>query len=509
MRHAQIITPLIGLFAGAFGTAMVCGVSRAATTRDARSENSPAAEPSEGAGSTAAVSRSDAPSRGDRSLNVLDYGAKGDGATDDSAAFAAAHAALPSRGGRLYIPAGDYRQTRPWIITKPVVIEGAGSSFPGAGYTGATRLVFDRNVPGLYVATTARVSRFANFNIVGSHETRSDAHGLNIRAQNGVYESVVISGFAGHGVFVNADGSRDHESPALLLAHFNTFINVKSRSNAGDGFRVQGLATYVQTFISTDASYNDGWGYVMQSNHQTLISPHALANRTGAFLDNGSTNYYLRPYIENSTGRDVRFDTAASSMAGTWVQQHYARAPGIVFTGPHRGWEVRTLGGAWESLVIHDLNGPVSDTHVRNARTYAFENGASAAGVLRLRDTTGEISVWEVDPAASRFNISLPLSIGSGTAIARHLSIGNVALDFPQTPSGGFADLKVALEGATPGDSIAVSIPADVMSDLGGPCGFQWWVSARNTVTVRFWNSTGSAKRPPRSVGWRLDLWQH
>lgn len=40
--------------------------------------------------------------------NVLDYGALGDGSTDDSTAVAAAIAALPADGGRLRFPAGTY-----------------------------------------------------------------------------------------------------------------------------------------------------------------------------------------------------------------------------------------------------------------------------------------------------------------------------------------------------------------------------------------------------------------
>jgi hypothetical protein len=43
-----------------------------------------------------------------RSLNVRDYGAKGDGRTNDTGAFADAIAALPAEGGVLEIPAGNY-----------------------------------------------------------------------------------------------------------------------------------------------------------------------------------------------------------------------------------------------------------------------------------------------------------------------------------------------------------------------------------------------------------------
>ena len=42
------------------------------------------------------------------SLNVLDYGAVKDGVTDDSVAIQSAIDALPSVGGEIVFPAGDY-----------------------------------------------------------------------------------------------------------------------------------------------------------------------------------------------------------------------------------------------------------------------------------------------------------------------------------------------------------------------------------------------------------------
>lgn len=64
-------------------------------------------------------------------INVRDYGAVGDGVTDDTAAFEAVVAALKaSAGGKVYIPAGTYKCTRPIVWPYhygSIVIEGEGA----------------------------------------------------------------------------------------------------------------------------------------------------------------------------------------------------------------------------------------------------------------------------------------------------------------------------------------------------------------------------------------------
>src|SRR3546814_15508044 len=46
--------------------------------------------------------------RGSALINVRNHGARGNGSTDDTAAFQRAIAALPSTGGTVVVPAGTY-----------------------------------------------------------------------------------------------------------------------------------------------------------------------------------------------------------------------------------------------------------------------------------------------------------------------------------------------------------------------------------------------------------------
>lgn len=58
-------------------------------------------------------------------LSVRDYGAKGDGLTDDSVAFLACIAATPT-GGVMYVPAGDYKITRSLELKSGFTLRGDG-----------------------------------------------------------------------------------------------------------------------------------------------------------------------------------------------------------------------------------------------------------------------------------------------------------------------------------------------------------------------------------------------
>jgi hypothetical protein len=62
-------------------------------------------------------------------VNVRDFGALGDGITDDSAAFAAAIIAAQSRGARIYVPAS----ATPYLIGATLMLDGSTMQGDGAG----------------------------------------------------------------------------------------------------------------------------------------------------------------------------------------------------------------------------------------------------------------------------------------------------------------------------------------------------------------------------------------
>ena len=75
--------------------------------------------------------------------NVKDFGAKGDGVTDDTAAFEEALASAAARGGGIvYAPPGSYLIREPLIVESGVTLYGQWNT-PGKNYEGQTVILAD------------------------------------------------------------------------------------------------------------------------------------------------------------------------------------------------------------------------------------------------------------------------------------------------------------------------------------------------------------------------------
>lgn len=90
-----------------------------------------------------------------RGLSVKQFGAKGDGTTDDTAAIQAAHDALPVNGGGLFFPAGKYVVSATINITKPTTLRGVGMGDHMAGTTGRVMSTYDTSKGQSIIATSS------------------------------------------------------------------------------------------------------------------------------------------------------------------------------------------------------------------------------------------------------------------------------------------------------------------------------------------------------------------
>lgn len=132
--------------------------------------------------------------------SVLDYGAEGDGATDDSASIEAAITAVAEAGGgNLYFPDGNYRATRPlYVITANtrIIGDGAGRSKITWDDTADKGLTIDTNVVG----SGSGVSSALTTNVAVGDTTVDVASGATFTV--GAWAYLQDTDTAHHGTFV-------------------------------------------------------------------------------------------------------------------------------------------------------------------------------------------------------------------------------------------------------------------------------------------------------------------
>ncbi len=169
---------------------------------------------------------------------IEDFGARGDGRTDDSKAFERA-LAVTGAGGVLVLGGGrEYRLTRSLIFTRPLVIVG--------GAKDNTRLLFDNGsyaqLGGLAAAlifpheggtnpiVSARRSQLSGFTVAWIGESTDVVHGCLISAP--VYLSEVnAQGFPGNGFHVEAGSAQIKGN-----ANGTSLINCAAQANRKSGF---------------------------------------------------------------------------------------------------------------------------------------------------------------------------------------------------------------------------------------------------------------------------------
>lgn len=143
------------------------------------------------------------------------------------------------------------------------------------------------------------------------------------------------------------------------------------------------------------------------------------------------------------------------------------------------------IGTTSDSTFKLHVNGRVRISDTLTLSTSPISTDTSANDILIINSTNGRVSRYGGD----WFKVPLEAS---------------ATLDFPSTNNGNESDLTVTVTGASDGDVVAIGVPNSV--NLNHSC-FTAWVSASNTVTIRF-NNYGTGALNPVSATFKVKVFK-
>lgn len=139
-----------------------------------------------------------------RKFDVKTYGATGDGSTNDTTAIQDTLADIPSTGGVLYFPAGQYKYSgSTLVLDRPITVEGDGGivnfvvgGFGANGGLAISTIDFNSGTLPLF-EVTAHGCSFKNLGLRNTVATPSNGAGILVSANGDRtrYENITVDGF--------------------------------------------------------------------------------------------------------------------------------------------------------------------------------------------------------------------------------------------------------------------------------------------------------------------------
>ena len=253
-------------------------------------------------------------------VSVKDFGAAGDGVTDDLPAFQRAIASVTSNtyvlgdgpyvgGPRLSIPPGSYFLSGPLDLKRAVILEGDST---GRGGAQTSVLLFAENSHGIIIEragtiagerSESRPTGAADGTIIRNLAIQSrggsKGHGIWAKARFTAQE-VMILAFGDDGYHIHAAAG----ASGAIAGNANCFQIIGGRVERckGSGVSISGPDANAGLIQNVDCSHNGGWGFWDNSFlGNTYVACHAAENRQGAYFSGGESarNVYVGCYSES------------------------------------------------------------------------------------------------------------------------------------------------------------------------------------------------------------------
>lgn len=373
-------------------------------------------------------------------------------------------------------------------------------------YLGGTPFLKVTNIDSLYIGalaggnvTTGDAENVAvGWNSLGKNTSGSSnmALGTSAGADNttGTF-NVYIGRSAGYSSSKNVTGSRHIcigglEAGKDISSGFDDiFIGYQS----GVGISNGNVNTAIGNFISYTSSISNSLaiGYVLSMDNSTdvIIGNGGVAYSNfylgGSKYFNGAAPVIIQPSSCILAATDTSVTTSTLTIAGARGRGTGDGSP-IIFSTAAAG----STGNTWNPLVEAmriTTKQQVSIGGVTSSAALTLPSGTATAGTAPLKLTSGT-NLTSVEAGAVEFDgTNYFASTTARYTLAKTLT-ATATLDFPSTLPAATSDLTVTVTGAALNDVVAIGIPN---GSIASGASFFGWVSATNTVTVRFINNTG------------------
>lgn len=285
---------------------------------------------------------------------------------------------------------------------------------------------------------------------------------------------------------------------------------------------VNGVTSAIQTQLngkvtgaitSTQIGFGDGSNQLTSSSAFTFVNSKELNITGGGTLlgtsaifsslssvgaVQGSGGFFFGTMLKAATTANNLNKLNFTSNASSWVLARYDRGVSI-----HTGFSAATgtdFDETTNERLIVNNSGNVGIGVASPTAILHLKAGTTAASSAPLKFSSGS-NMTTPESGAVEFDGTNYFGTASTTryTFAKTLT-ATATLDFASTGSGAVADLTVTVTGAADGDAVSLGVPN---GSVTATATYSAWVSAANTVTVRF---SPKATEDPASGTFRVSV---
>jgi hypothetical protein len=237
----------------------------------------------------------------------------------------------------------------------------------------------------------------------------------------------------------------------------------------------------------------EGQGWKTAATAGSISYKFRIVNQPNASSTNGQSSFAIQQSTNNS---------AYSNLLSLSAQ-----SPSAVFAGTISSGAITASGGVTTTTLNSEINATGSNSSINAGGTSVASAVMSATsttkGFLQPRMTTTQMNAISTPATGlSVFNttdsaVYIRRGTGAGWQQVANEIFATASLNFASTNAQNSSDLTITLTGAVDGDVVVLGVPNAAVN--ANSC-YTAWVSAANTVTVRFNNYSSGAIDPAQAT---------